>query len=342
MFKKHLESIIRKTGEENKNLFNFCLTQNERNLKLDSNFFSEFIDSIQQEDIRYYPNLSTVKQKLADSLNLDTGNILLTPGSDIAIKTLFEAIEFENGHFITTDYHFPMYTVYGNLYNIPSKFTEYSRDLTYSISDLLNLIDSKTKLIILANPNSPLGDYKPPQELKRILDTGIPVLIDEAYIELTSYESMIGYLKEYDNLFITRTFSKGLGAAGCRVGYILSNSKNIDILSKFRFMYEIPSISAKYIELVLDRKSIFEQYSTKLLKNKETVVKRLKAKYNSDIIDTDSSWCFIKHTPFYKSIFETYNIGYRTIILPKQEKEYIKFNYDIALEKSEFLKTLIG
>ena len=217
MFKKHLHTVFRKDNIENKSQYSFCLTQNERNLEIDQQIFKSFIHSITQEDIRFYPNLGTIKSKLADNLKLSPNNILLTPGSDTAIKTLFEAIDFENGHFITTDYHFPMYSVYGRLYNIPGTFINYSSDLTYSVPDIISSITDKTKLVILSNPNSPLGDYKSFTQLKPLLETGIPILIDEAYIELTPNESLLKHIHTYSNLFITRTFYKLLGAAGTRV-----------------------------------------------------------------------------------------------------------------------------
>lgn len=340
MFKKHLHSVYRKYNDENKTEFDFCLTQNERNLKIEDNLFNSFLTSIEQEDIRFYPSLNSLKSKLAKSLEVSTDNILLTPGSDTAIKTLFEAIDFGDGHFITTDYHFPMYSVYGSLYNIPVTFVNYNSNLTYSIADIISSITNETKLVILSNPNSPLGDYKSFTELKPLFETGIPILIDEAYIELTSNSSLLKYIHNYSNLFITRTFSKGLGAAGTRVGYIVSDSKNIEVLNKFRFMYEIPGVSAKYVEMILDQKEYFTQYCQSTLAEKTQLVEILKKNKMLEIIDTDSSWFFIKSTPRLIKLFDQYKVGVRTVILPGQAEEYMKFNYDPVLKGSEFLKKL--
>ena len=99
----------------------------------------------------------------------------------------------------------------------------HEKDFTISIDKLLSWITWDTQLIVLANPNSPMGEYKSFDEIKPLLDTGIPTLIDEAYVEFTDNESMIQYIDEYPNLLVTRTFSKGFGAAGCRVGCVISN-----------------------------------------------------------------------------------------------------------------------
>ena len=59
-----------------------------------------------------------------------------------------------------------------------------------AIPKLLQFVDDDTDLIVLANPNSPIGDYKTIDEIKPLLDTGIPVLIDEAYIEFLDTEDL--------------------------------------------------------------------------------------------------------------------------------------------------------
>lgn len=340
MFKKHLHTVYRKNNLEDKTLSKYILTQNERNFKLDKTVYSKFLKSIKETDIKFYPDTSKVKKLIAKDLNITTDNLVLTPGSDVAIKTLFEALEFEDGYIITTDYHFPMYKVYSELYNVPIEFVNYKNNLAYSVSDILFKITEKTKLIILANPNSPLGDYKSYQELEPVLKTGIPILIDEAYIELSDKESFVKYLNEYPNLFISKTFSKGFGAAGCRVGFMISNKENIDILSKFRLMYEIPALSAKYIEFILNNKKKYTKYLKKTLKQKSTLVKQLKNKM--PVIDTDSTWFFIEETLKIKTIFEKHKVSYRTTILPGREASFIKFNYDLVLHKSKFIDDLIS
>ena len=75
-----------------------------------------------------------------------------------------------------------MYSVYSNLYRYNYHNIIYEKNYTLSSKKLINLIDDKTDLIILAS-NSPIGDYKTFDEIKPILDMGKIVLIDEAYIE---------------------------------------------------------------------------------------------------------------------------------------------------------------
>lgn len=79
-------------------------------------------------------------------------------------------------------------------------------------------INSKTKLTFLATPNNPTGNIIPRQDILEIIDTGIPVVVDEAYYEFSG-ETMVPLTSRYKNLMVLRSFSKWAGLAGLRVGY---------------------------------------------------------------------------------------------------------------------------
>lgn len=328
--KKYLLDIERKTNVEDKQNFNIVLTQNERNTPLPKGLFKKFVNSLTEQDITFYPNLKNFKRKLR--VHFLDFPFLLTPGSDIAIKTFFELFELKGKNIVTSDYYFPMYKVYSDLYQADLKFGSY-KSMKLDIQDLIDQVDSNTAFIILANPNSPLGDYTSAQDIKKILDIGIPVLIDEAYIEYTQFDSLLPLLKDYNNLFITRTFSKGLGAAGLRVGAIITTESNIEFLNKFRFMYEISSISAKYCEYILDNIDTYRKEIVKNLKKKTKMVKKLSTKFT--VVDTDSSWFFVlDNKDKFKSFLTKNKISTRTLSLPGNTNEqYYKVNYDPELEQ---------
>ncbi|MFC1861127.1 histidinol-phosphate transaminase [Chloroflexota bacterium] len=94
------------------------------------------------------------------------------------------------------------------------------RDENYAVdvNKLKAAISNKTKLIFLANPNSPTGNITPQGDIIEILDTGLPVVIDEAYYEFSG-ETVVPLVSLYSNLMVLRTFSKWAGLAGLRVGY---------------------------------------------------------------------------------------------------------------------------
>lgn len=99
-------------------------------------------------------------------------------------------------------------------------------------------ISKRTKIIVLVNPNSPTGTIIPRSDIVQILDTGLPVLVDEAYYEF-SRQTVAPLLGEYKNLMVLRTFSKWAGLAGLRVGYGLFPAKVADYLLRTKIPYNV-------------------------------------------------------------------------------------------------------
>lgn len=329
MVKKHLKNVIRKPNIEDKTKFDFILSQNERNLELPKELFKKFIDSIKFSDLAFYPNLNTLKSKIKKYSGCS--NIILTPGSDIAIKTIFDIHNLEGKEVLTSEYYFPMYKVYTDIANAKLKTTDYNSD-RLKIEDLINNINVNTKLILLANPNSPVGDTYTLKDIELLLEKGIPTVIDEAYIEISNATSAIPLLKKYKNLFITRTFSKGFGAAGCRVGYICSNKENIQILEKLRFMYEVSAIGGKYCEFILDNIKYFKSYTKELLSAKSKYIKYLEQKKFFTIYDTNSSWFFLLKTAESDEFIADKKISIKEVDLKfLGEGRWYKFNFDLKL-----------
>jgi len=75
------------------------------------------------------------------------------------------------------------------------------------------------KLLFVTNPNNPDGSVTPRQDLLRLLDLPVVVVVDEAYIDFSDEQSLAPLVPERDNLIVLRTFSKLAGMAGLRVGY---------------------------------------------------------------------------------------------------------------------------
>ena len=290
--KPHLHKVKRIFDYTDKSEYNFILNQSERTQPIPQSYYTKFLRSLKQEDFAYYPNTKNFKEKICEFYNVKTENLFLSDGSDVGIKSIFETFT-TCGNIVTSEPSFPMYGVYASLYNCSYKGINYDVDtLEFSIDNMLSFVDDDTQLIILANPNSPIGDYKTIDEIKPLLDTGIPVLIDEAYIEFLDTEdihwnSFIKYIGEYPNLLVTRTFSKGFGAAGCRVGMTFGHKDTIELLSKFRQMYEITGVSLKYCEFLLNNHHLVDTYIKEVVEEKKKVVSMLK---HYEVIDSNCNW----------------------------------------------------
>jgi len=87
-----------------------------------------------------------------------------------------------------------------------------------NIKGIKSAISPRTKLIFIATPNNPTGNIMPQKDIVEIIETGLPVVVDEAYYEFSG-ETVMPLTTKYKNLMVLRSFSKWAGLAGLRIGY---------------------------------------------------------------------------------------------------------------------------
>jgi histidinol-phosphate aminotransferase len=130
--------------------------------------------------------------------------------------------------------HTPCFGIYklrcnilgGKLVSAPMIYRD--RQLLFDPGAILDAITQRTKIVAIANPNNPTGNFMDSQDFARIAATGVPLVVDEAYVEFAGLEkSQLPLLKKYKNVIITRTVSKAYGLAGLRFGYALGHKEVI-------------------------------------------------------------------------------------------------------------------
>lgn len=289
------------------------LQASEKNSNWSNKLFNSFINSISQEDIKFYPNLEGINNRLKDHFKVQ--NLMIGNGSDRCIEYFFLG-HLDRKKVVVVSPSFPMYTVYSQLYNFEVENIPYS-DLSFPYSKYLSCIDS-TSICILTNPGSPLGDKIDLDFIEKVLQKGVPTLVDEAYIEFSDLTSCISLLDKYSNLFITRTFSKGLGSAGIRAGVILGSENGIDRLMQFRPMYEINSLSVKWMNVLLDNYNEVEEYILKVKQVRSTIIKKC-YNLNIDIIEGHSNWIHIVYQDLPDNILFKKNCS-----IPGSNKDWVR------------------
>ena len=340
--KSHLKEIKRTFDYTDKSQYDYVLNQSERNEKISNVLFEIFKKQLKQEDFMYYPNTKNFKEKICKFYNVKTENLFLSDGSDVGIKSIFETFTTYD-RIITSEPSFPMYKVYSELYQCEYFGIPHEKDYTISMEKILSNITHDTNLVILANPNSPMGEYKSFDEIRTLLEQDVMVLIDEAYIEFTDNESMIQYIDEYPNLLVTRTFSKGFGAAGCRVGMTFGHKDTIELLSKFRQMYEITGVSLKYCEFLLNNYKLVDTYIQEVKEEKKKLVSMLKG---YDVIDSNCNWIHFNTTDDNlktKQIFDKHKVLVKYCELPHDDrKNWCRLTIQPNITRQDFIKELLN
>ena len=128
----------------------------------------------------------------------------------------------------------------------------------HNLEAMSRLIGPDTRLVFIANPNNPTGTWLPDNELHAFV-AGLPshvmVVIDEAYfeyVEVANYPDTSGWLQQFPNLIVTRTFSKAYGLAGLRVGYALSQPEVADLLNRVRQPFNVNLVAQAAAVAALD------------------------------------------------------------------------------------------
>ena len=124
---------------------------------------------------------------------------------------------------------------------------------------MLALINDRTRLVFIANPNNPTGTWLKTAELEAFL-AAVPeqviVVVDEAYGEYVEAEAdcpnALRWLDRFPNLIVTRTFSKVYGLAGLRVGYAVSHPQVADLLNRVREPFNVNSLALVAAAAALD------------------------------------------------------------------------------------------
>ena len=269
------------------------LHSSERNTKW-GKLFMDYKKSITEEDIKFYPNTDELIPYVSNFYGND--NFLMGFGSDRCIKYFFEANTKPHWfkgkrNLVITNPTFPMYGIYGHMFGTKIKTIDYNI-IKFPIETFIKSINSNS-IVVISNPSSPIGDIIERDDIIRILDKGVPTLIDEAYIEFSNQKSCLDLINEYSNLYVTRTLSKAHGSAGVRFGTIFSQEGNIKKMNQYRDMYEISGPTFKWVQLLCKNKELSDSYIRDV---KDIRGKLLISLYDKGVkfIPSESNWFHIR------------------------------------------------
>lgn len=231
-----------------------------------------------------YPEAGEVYRKLARWAGVSPESLLLTPGSDGAIRLVFEAFVEHGEDVVHTSPTFAMYPVYSQMFGAKAHAVEYARKGDGPYLDPRSLIDAvrahRPKLLCLPNPDSPTGTILSPEDLRRILtvceESGTVFLLDEAYHPFHEWTA-VSWTQSSRHLIVARTFAKAWGAAGLRIGYAVAHPETIALLHKMRPMYEVSTFAVEFVSRLLADPSRMQDTVARLNEGKAFFVERMRA-----------------------------------------------------------------
>lgn len=204
-----------------------------------------------------YPDGHDLVCALAEKLAVSPNQITLGNGSNDVLD-LIARIFLEPGRSAVVSEHcflvYPIVVALAGGRLKETAATHYGHDL----SAMLTALDPSVSLIFIANPNNPTGTWVTATELEDFLKQvprNIVVVLDEAYLEYAGqpdHPDSLALLAKYENLVLTRTFSKAYGLASARVGYALSNADIADLLNRARQPFNVNGLALAAAITALD------------------------------------------------------------------------------------------
>ena len=215
-----------------------------------------------------------LRKLLAGYTGVDAKYIVAGNGSNQLIDLLIRLLVNPGDEVINCTPTFGIYSFSTKLCN--GVLVEIPRDETFNIdiAKVKAAITDKTKLIFVTNPNNPTGNLTPQKDIIALLETGVPVVVDEAYYEF-SRQTIVPLLGKYENLIILRTFSKWAGLAGLRVGYGIFPEAIADFILRIKIPYNVNVAAIVAVEESLQDVDYLMASVRKLIDERQRLFTRL-------------------------------------------------------------------
>ncbi len=248
------------------------LDKNENPFDIPENIKYEFMEFIKKGSMNRYPEkgLPELLEKIGDFNGFNRDNIIVGNGSDELLNML---IERAHGNIVINPPTFEMYGFYANNYGYKTVNIPLNENYSINVDEIKK--NSNAKLIVICSPNNPTGNLINKNDIKEVLDMGIPTILDNAYYEFSG-EEYTSLLDDYENLIILRTFSKAFSMAGLRIGYGIGNKNFIEPMKKTQAPFYMNILSAKLAEIMIDNYSYVKERIKYIIEERERMYHAIK------------------------------------------------------------------
>ena len=209
-------------------------------------------------DLSRYPdgNGFSLKKALSEKFGLEPDQITLGNGSNDVLEFIARAFVAPDNEVVFSRHSFAVYPIVTQAVGATAVVVP-AKNWGCDLQAMASHITDRTRVVFIANPNNPTGTWHTGDELKSFiaaLPAHVLCVIDEAYyeyVESKDYPNAMSWLPEFDNLIVTRTFSKIYGLAGLRIGYGASSRAIADMLNRVRQPFNTNSLALAAAEAAL-------------------------------------------------------------------------------------------
>ncbi len=255
---------------------------------------------VESDRLQVYPEYNDLEEKIAQYAGVAGSQAIAVNGADQGIDVICRAHLSEGDKVIIPGPGFAMHYQSAEIQGAEILEPAYNaKDGSFPLQETLNLIatDEKIRLIILCNPNNPLGTTISIEDMEKILskakEKDIAVLHDEAYFEFSGITAK-DLLEKYDNLYIVRTFSKAFGLVATRVGYVLSQEQNLQELLKIRGPYDVNMFAKTAVLAALEDIGYVKDYVKEVMEESKPKLEQSLTQKGIDFFPSSANFLFLK------------------------------------------------
>lgn len=229
-----------------------------------SDQISEALGSISH--FAHYPDsrAEDLREKLARQLNVEEQQLLFSSGLDEMIQIISRSLLTPESNVVMASFTFPQFRHHAVIEKSEIRAVPL-KDGRHDLLSMQSEVDEKTSIVWICNPNNPTGTYVTETELRGLLES-VPdetlVVLDEAYFEYVTaedYPDAMRLINEYNNLLVLRTFSKGYGLAGFRIGYAIGDATLVSKFNIGRLPFNTSQFAQVAARAALDDQAFIEE-----------------------------------------------------------------------------------
>lgn len=270
----HLLEIHRVTDNMGERANYVRLDRNERVSPVSQEVFREMLSTLSADVFCAYPDPTPLYDRLGRELNMPADHIYLTNGSDAAIRMIFQTYVQPGDMVIFPDPTYAMYSIYARIFQAKARSIPYSTDMTLDVNRIFELLEERPRILAIPNPDQPTGCVLSQPALRELAaaahGSNTLFIIDEAYYPFNP-ETAVELVRQFDNVVITRTFSKVGGLAGLRLGYFVAHPDIVGNVQRIRGAHEVNAISVAVGSYILDHPELGREYLDEIEAGRDVV-----------------------------------------------------------------------
>ena len=294
------------TAGEQPNKTDFIKLNANENPYPPSEFVTKAVQGFDTAKLKKYPsaNAELLVQAIAEREGLKPENVFCGNGTDDVLSLCFRAFFNSGKPVLFPDITYSFNTVWCGIFNIPYETVPVDDNFGINPSDYAR----DNGGVVIANPNAPTSIGRGLDFIREILDGNRDsvVIVDEAYVDFGGTTALL-LLNEYDNLVITRTFSKSRSLAGMRLGWAMAGGELISALYSAKDSvnsYPVDSIAQAAGIASIKDEEYFQGTLRKVISTRGRLTEQLRG-MGFSLPDSQTNFVFATHPGYSaKEIFE--------------------------------------